>query len=446
MIRLLSLLVVLSCAGTLSADMPSLVMAGEVITAGAEVGMEQAVDAAATAAADDETLRFGEAVSKLWRDSGLRQLAWGNYVMIAVSLLLYWLAITKGFEPLLLIPIATGCIFVNAIGAGMDAPPTLDQSGGLLWYLFTFGIETGMFPLFIFLGVGALTDFGPLLANPWSALLGAAAQVGIFGSFLMAVIGWMIFYGGEMTPLEIMREAGAIAIIGGADGPTSIYVARLLAPDLLGAIAVAAYSYMALVPILQPPVMRALTTMDERVIMMQQAKPVSKRAKIMFPVISIALCIIILPAAVPLVGMLMFGNLLRESGVTERLAKTAQNELINIVTILLGISVGMKMGAKEFLDGKTLLIVVLGCLAFVIGTAVGVLFGKLMCKVTGGKVNPLIGSAGVSAVPMAARVSQNEGAKWNRRNFLLMHAMGPNVAGVIGSAVAAGILISILAP
>ena len=446
MMRLLSLLLVLSCAGVLSADLVSVDMAGDLITAGTEVTLAEASGAAATAAADDETLRVGEAITTLWRDSGLRQLGWGNYVMIAVSLLLYWLAITKGFEPLLLIPIATGCIFVNAIGAGMDSPPMLDQSGGLLWYLFTFGIETGMFPLFIFLGVGALTDFGPLLANPWSALLGAAAQVGIFGSFLMSVIGWQIFYGSEMTSLEIMREAGAIAIIGGADGPTSIYVARLLAPDLLGAIAVAAYSYMALVPILQPPVMRALTTMDERKIMMQQAKPVSKRAKIMFPVICIALCILVLPAAVPLVGMLMFGNLLRESGVTDRLAKTAQNELINIVTILLGISVGMKMGAKDFLDGKTLLIVVLGCLAFLIGTAAGVLFGKLMCKVTGGKVNPLIGSAGVSAVPMAARVSQSEGAKWNRRNFLLMHAMGPNVAGVIGSAVAAGILISILAP
>ncbi|MFW5751137.1 MAG: sodium ion-translocating decarboxylase subunit beta [Planctomycetota bacterium] len=369
----------------------------------------------------------------------------GNYIMIGIGLLLYWLAIVKGFEPLLLITIATGCIFVNAGGAGMGNAPTADSAGGILWYFFDGGIETGIFPLLIFLGVGALTDFGPLLANPWSAILGAAAQFGIFGSFFLAVVGWTLFYGDTMTPMQILREAGAIAIIGGADGPTSIYTAARLAPDLLGAIAVAAYSYMALVPVIQPPVMRFFTNDDERKIMMQQAKPVSKRARIVFPVVTTGLCILLLPDAVPLVGMLMFGNILRECGVADRLSKAAQNELINLVTIALGLSVGMKMSSDKFLDGKTLMILLLGVVAFVIGTAVGVLFGKAMCRMTGGKVNPLIGSAGVSAVPMAARVSQNEGAKYNRRNFLLMHAMGPNVAGVIGSAVAAGILISLLA-
>ncbi len=410
-----------------------------------ESGHAQAIWTPADDAVVDEALSFGGAFKNLGRSSGLANMSLGNYIMIGIGLLLYWLAIVKGFEPLLLITIATGCIFVNAGGAGMGNAPTADSAGGILWYFFDGGIETGIFPLLIFLGVGALTDFGPLLANPWSAILGAAAQFGIFGSFFLAVVGWTLFYGDTMTPMQILREAGAIAIIGGADGPTSIYTAARLAPDLLGAIAVAAYSYMALVPVIQPPVMRFFTNDDERKIMMQQAKPVSKRARIVFPVVTTGLCILLLPDAVPLVGMLMFGNILRECGVADRLSKAAQNELINLVTIALGLSVGMKMSSDKFLDGKTLMILLLGVVAFVIGTAVGVLFGKAMCRMTGGKVNPLIGSAGVSAVPMAARVSQNEGAKYNRRNFLLMHAMGPNVAGVIGSAVAAGILISLLA-
>ena len=290
------------------------------------------------------------------------------------------------------------------------------------------------FPLLIFLGVGALTDFGPLLANPWSALLGGAAQFGIFGSFFLAVM----LFGFSM------QEAGAIAIIGGADGPTSIFVASKLAPDLLGAIAVSAYSYMALVPLIQPPIMRALTTESERKIMMTQKREVSKRAKIIFPISVILLCILTLPDAVPLIGMLMFGNLLKESGVVERLSKTAQNELINIVTIGLGLSVGMKMSAEYFLVAQTLGILTIGIVAFMVGTASGVLLGKILCWITGGKVNPLIGAAGVSAVPMAARVAHAEGMRYNKQNALLMHAMGPNVAGVIGSAVAAGILLSIL--
>jgi carboxybiotin decarboxylase len=387
----------------------------------------------------EEGLTLGKGLWKILSSSGLAQLTFGNYVMISIAMLLLYLGIAKGFEPLLLIPIATGCIMVNAAGAGMINPPgPSGTDGGILYYFFSYGIETGIFPLLIFLGVGSLTDFGPLLSNPWSALLGGAAQFGIFGTFFAAAII------GEATGIFTLQECGAIAIIGGADGPTSIFVAARLAPDLLGAIAVAAYSYMALVPIIQPPIMKALTNDDERKIMMEQRKPVSKTARILFPISVIVICLLTLPEAVPLIGMLMFGNLLRECGVAERLSKAAQNELINLVTIALGLSVGTKLAAEAFLDLRTLLIVVLGCMAFMVGTATGVLMAKGMNKATGGKINPLIGSAGVSAVPMAARVSQNVGASYNKQNFLLMHAMGPNVAGVIGSAVAAGILLALL--
>ncbi|MFW5829550.1 MAG: sodium ion-translocating decarboxylase subunit beta [Planctomycetota bacterium] len=379
---------------------------------------------------------FLRGIQKIAAASGLAQMEPGNYAMILVGLLLFYLGIARGFEPLLLVPIAMGCIFVNSIGADMVKPPSpAGTDGGILYYFFEFGISTGIFPLLIFLGVGALTDFGPLLANPWSALLGGAAQFGIFGSFFLAAL-----FGDFFT----LQQAGAIAIIGGADGPTSIYVASQLAPELLGAIAVAAYSYMALVPILQPPVMRALTNDQERRIMMEQRKPVSRQAKIIFPVVVILLCLLLLPSAVPLIGMLMFGNLLRECGVTDRLSKTAQNELINIVTIGLGLSVGTKLAADKFLTSETILILVLGVIAFIVGTAAGVIMAKVMNRISGGRINPLIGSAGVSAVPMAARVSQVEGVRYNRQNMLLMHAMGPNVAGVIGSAVAAGILLALL--
>ncbi|MEW6489147.1 MAG: sodium ion-translocating decarboxylase subunit beta [Thermodesulfobacteriota bacterium] len=381
-----------------------------------------------------EAFEADRAVRELVRLSGVAQIGWKNYLMIAVGIGLLYLGISKGFEPLLLVPIATGCILVNAVGANMAGAPGSDAAG-LLGYFYEYGIKTGIFPLMIFLGIGALTDFGPLLANPSTFLLGAAAQLGIFGTFFVAA--WLI-------PWFDMREAAAIAIIGGADGPTSIYVASKLAPHLLGAIAVAAYSYMALVPIIQPPIMRALTTEAERTVVMRQLKPVSKQAKIAFPIVVTLLCILTLPDAVPLVGMLMFGNLLRESGVTQRLAKASQNEIINITTILLGTAVGTKLSAEAFLNVRTLAIVVLGCAAFCLGTAGGVLFGKLMYWVTKGKVNPLIGAAGVSAVPMSARVAQTVGQQYNPRNFLLMHAMGPNVAGVIGSAVAAGILLALL--
>lgn len=376
----------------------------------------------------------GSAMHKIAKNSGVAQLTWAHLVMIAVGLLLLWLGIGKKFEPLLLVPIAVGCILVNAAGANMAGAPG-SENPGILGFFYEFGIASGMFPLLIFLGVGALTDFGPLLANPWSALLGAAAQFGIFGTFFLATAF------GVFT----IEEAGAIAIIGGADGPTSIYVASKLAPHLLGAIAVAAYSYMALVPIIQPPIMKLFTNHEERRIMMTQRRPVSRQARIFFPIIVILLCILTLPDAVPLIGMLMFGNILRESLVTDRLVKAAQNELINLVTIGLGLAVGTKLNAEEFLNPRTLLIIVLGCAAFMVGTAAGVIFGKIMCKITGGKVNPLIGAAGVSAVPMAARVAQTVGQQYNKKNMLLMHAMGPNVSGVIGSAVAAGILLALLA-
>jgi carboxybiotin decarboxylase len=370
---------------------------------------------------------------QLWASTGLYNFTLGQLVMIAVGGLLIFLAINKGFEPLLLIPIGFGGILANIPIAGIGGPD------GLLGILYHAGIETGLFPLLIFMGVGAMTDFGPLLARPSLMILGAAAQFGIFFT-LFGAIAMNLVPGMEFT----MADAAAIAIIGGADGPTAIYVASRLAPDLLGAIAVAAYSYMALVPIIQPPIMMALTTEEERKTKMTQLRRVSKLEKILFPLILLLIAILLLPSATPLVGMLCFGNLLRESGVVDRLSNTAQNELINIVTIFLGLAVGSKLAAEVFLSTETLGILVLGMVAFSIGTAAGVLMGKVMYRVTGKAVNPLIGAAGVSAVPMAARVANKIGLQANPQNFLLMHAMGPNVAGVIGSAVAAGVLLSVI--
>lgn len=355
-----------------------------------------------------------------------------QFIMILVASFLLYLAIEKKYEPLLLVPISFGMFLVNLPLGGLMAPPADGQLGGLLWYLFL-GVDLGIFPPLIFLGVGAMTDFGPLIANPKTFLLGAAAQFGIFTTLIGA-----IFLG------FTAKEAGAIGIIGGADGPTAIYLTANLAPELLGSVAIAAYSYMALVPIIQPPIMKALTTPEERKIVMEQLRPVSRREKILFPIIVTALTGLVIPASIPLIGMLMFGNLLKECGVTDRLSKTAQNELNNIVVIFLGVTVGAKASADAFLRVETLMIIALGLVAFAIGTAAGVILGKIMCKLSGGKINPLIGSAGVSAVPMAARVSQTVGREYNPSNHLLMHAMGPNVAGVIGSAVAAGILLSIL--
>lgn len=401
-----------------------------------------------------------ESLIGLFKSSGLMSLDWRNYIMIGIAIVLFYLAIKREFEPLLLLPIAFGMLLVNLYPDIMASPMTeyipvteysggdpskyatvvingisnyaVPTNGGVFYYLYQ-GVKLGIFPPLIFLGVGAMTDFGPLIANPKSFLLGAAAQLGIFLTFFAA--GFMGF---------TAEESGAISIIGGADGPTAIYVATKLAPHLLGPIAVAAYSYMALVPIIQPPIMRGLTTKKEREVVMEQLRPVSKLEKVMFPVIVTILVSLFLPDAAPLVGMLMLGNLLKESGVTERLAKTAQNELMNIVTIMLGVTVGATATGEVFLAPQTLFIIALGLAAFAVGTMGGVLFGKLMYKATGGKVNPLIGAAGVSAVPMAARVAHKEGLRANPTNFLLMHAMGPNVAGVIGSAVAAGVLISIL--
>ena len=358
---------------------------------------------------------------------------WGRIVMMAVCFTLFYLAIAKGFEPLLLIPIAFGGFLANIPVADIAGPE------GFLGILFNMGISSGLFPLMIFMGVGAMTDFGPLLANPKTALLGGAAQLGIFGTvvgaaFLTEYVDFINFS---------LKDACAIGIIGGADGPTSIFVASRLAPDLLGAIAVAAYSYMALVPIIQPPIMRALTTKEERVIRMEQLREVPKLEKILFPITVMVLCILMLPDATPLIGALAFGNLARESGVVKRLSETMENSLINIVTIFLGLSVGSKLAAEKFLVPETMGIIVLGLIAFSVGTAGGVIMAKIMNKFSKHKVNPLIGSAGVSAVPMAARVSNKEGMKADPTNMLLMHAMGPNVAGVIGSAVAAGVLLSI---
>ncbi len=364
--------------------------------------------------------------------TGFMNMTLTQFIMVFIAAILIYLAIEKKYEPLLLLPIGFGMFLVNLPLGGLMAPPVDGQLGGLFWYLFQ-GVDLGIFPPLIFLGVGAMTDFGPLIANPKTFLLGAAAQFGIFTTVIGAtLLGFTA------------KQAGAIGIIGGADGPTAIYTAATLAPELLGSVAIAAYSYMALVPIIQPPIMKALTTPEERKIVMEQLRPVSRREKIFFPIIVTLLTGLVIPASIPLVGMLMFGNLLKESGVTDRLSKTAQNELNNIIVIFLGVTVGAKASADAFLRVETLMIIGLGLLAFAIGTAAGVILGKIMCKLSGGKINPLIGSAGVSAVPMAARVSQAVGREYNPNNHLLMHAMGPNVAGVIGSAVAAGILLSIL--
>ncbi len=373
-----------------------------------------------------------ENLLSLWHSTGLYNFTLPQVIMMLVGFLLLFLAIKKGFEPLLLVPIGFGAILSNIPIAG------LAEEGGLLYYLY-YGIKTGIFPLLIFMGVGAMTDFGPMLANPKTLLLGAAAQFGIFATLLGALALNMI-PGMEFS----MSDAAAIAIIGGADGPTAIYVASKLAPDLLGAIAVAAYSYMALVPLIQPPIMRALTTVEERSIEMKQLRFVGKTEKIVFPLMLLILTALLLPSAAPLVGMFCLGNLMNVCGVVERLSKTSQNELINIVTIFLGLSVGSKMSAEAFLKPETLGILGLGAIAFCIGTACGVLMAKAMNKFSETPINPLIGAAGVSAVPMAARVANKVGLESNPHNFLLMHAMGPNVAGVIGSAVAAGVLLSLV--
>lgn len=369
--------------------------------------------------------------SQLILDSGAYNLEFGQFAMMIVGMVLIYLAISKRFEPLLLLPIGFGTILVNIPGAGMG------EAGGLLYYVSKVGIETGVFPLLIFMGVGAMTDFGPLLANPKTLFLGAAAQFGIFGTVIGAVwmssMGWVDF---------TLADAAAIGIIGGADGPTSIFVASRLAPELLGAIAVSAYSYMALVPLIQPPIMKLLTTEAERKITMSQLRVVSKREKIVFPIVVLILVAMFLPSAAPLLGMFCLGNLMKESGVVDRLSDTAQNALMNIVTIMLGLAVGSKMSASGFLNVETLGILSLGLAAFCVGTAAGVLMAKFMNLFVKVPINPLIGSAGVSAVPMAARVSNKVGLEANNQNFLLMHAMGPNVAGVIGSAVAAGVMLS----
>lgn len=368
----------------------------------------------------------------------------GELIMILIGMVLLYLGIVKGFEPLLLIPIGFGGILANIPLAGIAEPALIGAAGdvlrteGFLHIIYDMGVSNGFFPLLIFMGVGAMTDFGPLLANPKTALLGAAAQFGIFTTLLGAL--WL----SDLGLIDYtLQQASAIGIIGGADGPTAIYVSSKLAPELMGPIAVAAYSYMALVPIIQPPIMRLLTTKEERQIEMRQLRHVSKREKIIFPVLVLSLCALLLPDATPLIGALMFGNLAKECGAVDRLSDTMQNALINIVTILLGLAVGSKLAASKFLQTKTLGIIALGLFAFCVGTAVGILFAKLMNKFSKEKINPLIGSAGVSAVPMAARVANKVGLEENPNNFLLMHAMGPNVAGVVGSAVAAGVLIAL---
>ena len=373
-----------------------------------------------------------ETLINFWNSTGLSGGLWQNYVMIAISFVLFYLAIVKKFEPLLLLPIAFGMFIINVPGAYevLFAHPSETEKGGLFYFLYQ-GVDLVIFPPLIFLGIGAMTDFGPMIANPKSILLGAAAQIGIFVTFIGAILL-------EFNALE----AASIGIIGGADGPTAIYVTSKMAPDLLSIIAIAAYSYMALIPAIQPPIMKALTTKKERAIRMQQLRPVSKKEKIIFPIAVTLVVGIILPSSLPLLGMLMLGNLMKESGVCDRLVKTAQNELMNIITIMLGVVVGAKARGDIFLDIQTLFIIGLGLTAFCIATASGVLFGKLMCKLSGGKINPLIGAAGVSAVPMAARVAQKVGQETDPENYLLMHAMGPNVAGVIGSAVAAGVLLA----
>ena len=381
-----------------------------------------------------------DTLTGLVNSMGFSSLDWRNYVMIVVALVFLYLAIKKEYEPLLLVPIAFGMLLVNIY-------PPIMQEGGLLHY-FYLGDEYGLWPSIIFLGVGAMTDFGPLIANPKSFLLGAAAQFGIFAAYLGAIIMLPIlrdFEGAKsiLNGVDIDGAAAAISIIGGADGPTSIFLASKLAPGLMGTIAVAAYSYMSLVPIIQPPIMRKLTTEEERKIKMEQLRPVTKLEKIIFPIVVTIVVVLILPDTAPLVGMLMLGNLFRESGVVKQLTETASNALMYIVVIMLGTSVGATTSGESFLNLTTVAVVILGLVAFCFGTAAGVLFGKLMCKLSGGKINPLIGSAGVSAVPMAARVSQKVGAEADPTNFLLMHAMGPNVAGVIGTAVAAGTFLAI---
>lgn len=375
---------------------------------------------------------FLDSLKKIWDSSGFASLTWQHLVMIAVACILVYLAIVKKFEPLLLLPIAFGVLLANLPMTGiMSGPASSSEAGGLLYYLYK-GVKLGIYPSLIFLGIGAMTDFGPLIARPSSLFMGAGAQLGVVTAFIIAnALGF--------SP----QEAASIGIIGGADGPTAIYLTTRLAPDLLPSIAIAAYSYMALIPLIQPPIMRALTTKKEREIEMKQLRKVSKLEKICFPIAVAVFCILLLPDVAPLIGMLMLGNLFRESGVVERLSNTAQNALINIVTIFLGVTVGATANAESFLRPQTLMIIGLGLAAFMFSTVGGLLIGKLMCRLSGGKINPLIGSAGVSAVPMAARVSQVEGQKANPSNFLLMHAMGPNVAGVVGSAVAAGVLLAL---
>ncbi|MEE0204853.1 MAG: sodium ion-translocating decarboxylase subunit beta [Oscillospiraceae bacterium] len=380
----------------------------------------------------------------IWLDSGFSQMSWQTAVMLILACVLLYLGIVKKYEPLLMIGIAFGMLLTNLPGANLYHPELWDRflageigystilhDGGLLDILYI-GVKSGVYPSLIFLGVGAMTDFGPLIANPKSLLLGSAAQLGVYAAFLLAIV---LGFSGP--------EAASIGIVGGADGPTALYLASKLAPHLLGAIAIAAYSYMALIPMIQPPIMRLLTTEEERSIKMEQLRPVSKKEKILFPIVVAAFVILLLPSTAPLIGCLMLGNLWRECGCADRLSDTAQNGLMNIVTIFLGVSVGATTVADRFLNFQTLSIIVLGLLAFSFSTVGGLLFGKLMCRLTHGRINPLIGSAGVSAVPMAARVAQTEGQKANPSNFLLMHAMGPNVAGVIGSAVAAGFLLAV---
>lgn len=376
---------------------------------------------------------FSDTIIKLFNESGFAALTWQQLVMILISFMLIYLAIKKKFEPLLLLPISFGVLLANLPSTGIMSGPLTNSSepGGLLYYLYQ-GVKLGIYPSLIFLGIGAMTDFGPLIARPSSLFLGAAAQLGVVTAFIIAIaLGF--------SP----KAAASIGIIGGADGPTAIFLTTRLAPELLPAIAIAAYSYMALIPLIQPPLMQLLTTKKEREIKMDQLREVSKVEKIVFPIVVTVLTVLLLPSVAPLIGMLMMGNLFKESGVVERLSNTAQNALINIVTIFLGTTVGATARADRFLSPETLKIIFLGLLAFAFSTIGGLLLGKLMCFLSGGKINPLIGSAGVSAVPMAARVSQVEGQKANPSNYLLMHAMGPNVAGVIGSAVAAGVLLAL---
>ena len=374
---------------------------------------------------------FVDALIELWNSSGFAALTWQRGLMIIIALVLIYLAIAREFEPLLLLPIAFGVLLVNLPLTGLMDGPNGTEAGGLLYYLYQ-GVKLGIYPSIIFMGIGAMTDFGPLIARPSNFFMGAGAQFGIAIAFIVAIaLGF--------NP----QEAGSIAIIGGADGPTAIFLTTKLAPHLLPAIAIAAYSYMALIPIIQPPIMRAMTSKKERELKMEQLRPVSKLEKVCFPIIVTILCVLLLPPVAPLIGMFMLGNLFKEAGVVERLSDTAQNNLINIVTIFLGLTVGATADAETFLKAETIKVIILGLVAFMFSTVGGLLIGKLMCVITKGKVNPLIGSAGVSAVPMAARISHIEGQKANPSNWLLMHAIGPNVSGVIGSAVAAGILLSL---